>query len=99
MEFNGSIYNVEGIDPKELEDYKLVTLQIILHFNLMVSQYLDHVFTGIYTIHCIFILHVLLNFLSILYCNGLLVYTGKWNYYGIPRSTSMSSYTEVCLGR
>jgi len=27
MEWNGSIYNPNGIDPRELEDYFLVTLQ------------------------------------------------------------------------
>ena len=29
MEYNGSIYNHEGINPKELEDYKDVGLSIL----------------------------------------------------------------------
>ena len=39
MEYNGSIYNANGIDPKQLEDYKnvgtlLLLLIIIIVFNL-----------------------------------------------------------------
>jgi len=28
-EWDGSIYNLNGIDPKEIEDYKIVSLSII----------------------------------------------------------------------
>ena len=35
MERDGSLYNENGIDPKELEDYKLVWKQVLLSFNHM----------------------------------------------------------------
>ena len=33
MEWNGSIYNPDGIDPKELEDYKQVWADILIFSN------------------------------------------------------------------
>ena len=31
MERDGNLYNEDGIDPKELEDYKLVIIGVIVH--------------------------------------------------------------------
>ena len=38
MEIDGSIYNPNGIDPKELEDYKLVSLEISQNILLSIGQ-------------------------------------------------------------
>jgi glutamate dehydrogenase/leucine dehydrogenase len=35
MERDGSIYNSDGIDPKELEDYKLVCFTYVCHTSLL----------------------------------------------------------------
>ena len=38
MEWNGSIYNPDGIDPKELEDYKQVWADILIFSNTIIFQ-------------------------------------------------------------
>ena len=38
-EYNGSIFNPEGIDPKDLEEYKIVNFKIYMIKNVLAMMY------------------------------------------------------------